>query len=84
LAVFKIQTQGKRGDKKREVLAYAYEQAIERMNSQKEGLRNLAIRALGWITFAKREITISELQHALATQVGMLTLGPTTCPTSRI
>ncbi|UKZ54630.1 hypothetical protein TrVGV298_008440 [Trichoderma virens] len=74
LGGFKSQTQGKQDNQKREILREAYEQAIERINSQKEGLRFLAMRVLTWVTFVKREITILELQHALATEVGTPTL----------
>lgn len=74
LAIFKSRSTENNSDQKGKVLAYAYEQAIERIRSQKEGIRSLAMRALAWATLAKRQITISELQHALATQDGMTTL----------
>ncbi|KAL7944301.1 hypothetical protein V8C42DRAFT_85739 [Trichoderma barbatum] len=65
LAISKSQTQGERDDQKVKTLAYAYQQAIERVQSQGEGLKNLAMRALAWIIFSK---------SALATQDGMQTL----------
>ncbi|KAK2809089.1 hypothetical protein FQN50_004143 [Emmonsiellopsis sp. PD_5] len=64
----------KQGQHKTQVLADAYKQAMERINGQKHGLRNLAIRVLSWITCATRPLTISELQHALAIRVGKLDL----------
>ena len=43
---------------------------MERINEQKEGLRDLAKRVLLWITCAKRPLTTIELLHALAVVVG--------------
>ncbi|RFU77494.1 hypothetical protein TARUN_4708 [Trichoderma arundinaceum] len=53
-------------NQKLEILNKAYEFAWERINGQKEGFRNIAIRVLMWITCAKRPLSTSELQHALA------------------
>ncbi|KAM0474066.1 hypothetical protein ACHAPX_007779 [Trichoderma viride] len=57
-------------DKKREVLEKAYEQAMDRINSQMPGFRVLGRKVLAWITCAKRKLTIRELRHALAVEVG--------------
>lgn len=46
---------------------------MERIDSQGSGLKNLAMEALSWITLAKRNLTVVELQHALATKQGSLT-----------
>ncbi|KAL2671363.1 hypothetical protein Neosp_013948 [[Neocosmospora] mangrovei] len=51
-----------------QALDYAYEQAMERINSQKPGLRDIALQVLAWITCAKRPLTQLELQHALAVE----------------
>jgi Ankyrin repeats (3 copies) len=67
---FQKQSQGSGEDKKVQVLAHAYDQAMERINGQKSGLRELAKQVLSWITCAKRPLTTSELQHALAVEVG--------------
>jgi hypothetical protein len=53
---------------KLESLSLAYGEAIERINSQMQGFRNLAMKVLSWITCAKRPLTICELQHALGTK----------------
>lgn len=45
----------------------AYEEAMERVQGQKKGFRDLAIQALSWITCTKRPLAKLELQHALAT-----------------
>ncbi|KAK4067145.1 uncharacterized protein Triagg1_7873 [Trichoderma aggressivum f. europaeum] len=74
LVIFKSRNTENKGDRKGKILAYAYEQAIDRIRNQKEGIRNLAMRALAWVTLARRQITTSELRHALATQQGMTTL----------
>ncbi|EXK24229.1 hypothetical protein FOMG_19035 [Fusarium oxysporum f. sp. melonis 26406] len=62
------------GGNKHKLLSSAYDQAIERINTQETGLRELAIRVLSWITCAKRQLTTIELQHALATKMGNRTL----------
>jgi ankyrin repeat protein len=61
-------------DKKLEVLSLAYEHAMERINGQQAGFRRLANNVLIWITCAKRPLTTSELQQALAVEVGKLQL----------
>lgn len=43
---------------------------MERINSQKTGFRELAKKVLSWITYAKRPLTTSELQYALAVEPG--------------
>src|SRR5271163_4752842 len=49
---------------------YAYEDAMERINGQVKGQEELAKQVLSWITCAKRPLTTSELQHALAIEIG--------------
>jgi hypothetical protein len=67
---FKKQAPGTSEDKKVQVLAHAYEQAMKRINEQMPGLKELANQVLSWITCAKRQLTTTELQHALAVEVG--------------
>ena len=43
-----------------------YTQAVQRIEVQDEGAREPARRLITWITYAKRELTIREVQHALA------------------
>jgi hypothetical protein len=57
-------------DQKREVLDKVYKDVIERINRQQPGFLRLAEKVLSWITCAKRPLTTSELQHALAIVVG--------------
>lgn len=57
-------------DSKRTVLEETYEQALDRINSQMPGFRLLGRRVLAWIICAKRKLTPSELQHALAVEIG--------------
>ena len=57
-------------DQKREVLDQAYHDAVERINGQKKGFRELAWNVLSWITCAKRPLVTTELQHALAVEAG--------------
>lgn len=48
-------------------LAYLYEQAMERINSQDDDSKDLAHTVLSWVTHAIRPLTGVQLQHALAT-----------------
>ena len=68
LKQFNTQSQGVSEDKKLKVLSLAYEEAMERINGQKEGFRLLANNVLSWITYAKRSLTTTELQHAIAVE----------------
>ncbi|KAI0531849.1 hypothetical protein GGR58DRAFT_210281 [Xylaria digitata] len=65
---FREQGQELSEDQKVQVLARAYEQAMERINGQMTGKKELALKVLSWITYAKRRLTTLELQHALATK----------------
>ena len=49
---------------------HAYEDAMERVNSQIKDQGELAKQVLSWITCAKRPLTTTELQHALGVEVG--------------
>ncbi|KAF5988695.1 ankyrin protein [Fusarium bulbicola] len=49
-----------------EALNIAYTEAIERIDSQRPGCRDLAKSVLTWISIARRPLTTSELRHALA------------------
>lgn len=60
----------KRLPKGSEALDITYNTALERVESQKEGFQKLAKRVLSWITHAQRQLTIVELQHALAVEIG--------------
>ncbi|KAN0079520.1 hypothetical protein V8E54_004734 [Elaphomyces granulatus] len=52
----------------------AYDEAMEkRIKGQKPSFSDLALRTLSWITFSKRLLTTSELQHALAVTDGSST-----------
>lgn len=46
----------------------AYDDALERIKSQLADDARLALRALSWITFAKRQLTIDEICHAFAVE----------------
>ncbi|KAK2784468.1 hypothetical protein FQN53_008457 [Emmonsiellopsis sp. PD_33] len=52
----------------------AYEQAMERINGQKQGFREIAMSTLQWITHARRPLSAKELQHALAVEIGEVEL----------
>ena len=67
---FQTKSQGLGEEEKVQILARAYEQTMERINGQEQGLKDLANRVLFWITCAKRPLATSELQHALAVEVG--------------
>jgi hypothetical protein len=67
---FQTKSQGSGEEEKVRILAQAYEEAMERINGQKAGLKDLAKRVLFWITCAKRPLATLELQHALGVEVG--------------
>jgi hypothetical protein len=48
----------------------AYNNAMERIEGQIDDQEELAKQVLSWVTRAKRQLTTSELQHALAVEVG--------------
>ncbi|KAK0219055.1 hypothetical protein IW262DRAFT_1462676 [Armillaria fumosa] len=52
----------------------AYDNALERVNSQSEDRQELAHRVFGWIAFARRPLTVLELRYALAVEPGTTTL----------
>ncbi|KAH6970659.1 hypothetical protein BKA56DRAFT_496253, partial [Ilyonectria sp. MPI-CAGE-AT-0026] len=71
LKKFRTQSQQEPGeDGKRDVLEQAYDQAVERIDSQMTGFRLLGRKTLSWICCAKRPLTTYELQHALAVNTG--------------
>ncbi|KAL7907040.1 ankyrin repeat-containing domain protein [Trichoderma velutinum] len=49
---------------------YAYSAAMDRINQQVSSRSDLAIKALSWITHARRPLSVFELQHALGVEVG--------------
>jgi hypothetical protein len=68
---FRKQGQGSGGDEKLQVLAHAYVRTMWRIDGEKPGFRELAKKILLWITCAKRSLSASELQHAVAVEIGM-------------
>ncbi|KAJ4309546.1 hypothetical protein N0V84_011450 [Fusarium piperis] len=77
---FRQHSQGPGETEKVKALDYAYEQAMERINNQKPGLRSIALQVLAWITCAKRPLTKLELQHALAVELGATELDEENLP----
>ncbi|KAF3063346.1 putative ankyrin repeat protein [Trichoderma lentiforme] len=69
-ALERIKLQGQK-DQKFEILHDAYDDTVERIKSQKNGFRRLAEKTLSWINHAKRQLTVIELQHALAVDFEM-------------
>ena len=51
-----------------EALSTAYGQAMCRINAQMPGMSLLAQKAMSWITYAKRLLSVVELQYALGVQ----------------
>ncbi|OGE49580.1 hypothetical protein PENARI_c020G07591 [Penicillium arizonense] len=48
----------------------AYDEAMERIKGQAPACQKTAEWTLKWITFARRQLSVPELQHALAVEVG--------------
>lgn len=57
-------------DYKHELLDKAYDEAMERINSQMEDRKRLGRKVIAWITCAKRPLSAVELQHVLAVEIG--------------
>ena len=53
-----------------------YDDAMERIEQQRDVDRKLAKRVLSWITYAIRPLTVKELQHALAVSPNMTKMDP--------
>ena len=53
---------------------------MERIDDQKPGFKTLATQVLSWITYSERQLTIAELQHALAVEFGESELDETNLP----
>ena len=51
-----------------------YEMAMKRIEGQEEGYRKLAKQVLLWVTYAKRALSTTEVQHALAISLGITKL----------
>jgi ankyrin repeat protein len=69
LKTLRKESEASHDDKKSTALDHAYVQAMERIESQEAGFKELAKKVLSWITCAKRPLTILELRHALAVEV---------------
>ncbi|KAI3577777.1 ankyrin repeat-containing domain protein [Fusarium oxysporum f. sp. albedinis] len=54
----------------------AYLSTFDRIVKQAPGLRNLALKSLNFISYVKEPLRMTELQHALATEEGMLEIDP--------
>ena len=66
LGLLEVRSTGSGEDANLELLSRAYDQAMERINGQRHGLRDIAMKILAWIVCAKRRLTTLELRHALA------------------
>lgn len=51
-------------------LNQAYIGVVERINDQRKDFRKLAKQILSWLTFAKRPLSLKQVRHALAVEVG--------------
>ncbi|KAL3480495.1 hypothetical protein BJX99DRAFT_266432 [Aspergillus californicus] len=49
---------------------YAYDEAMQRIEAQVPGSRDLAMEVLSWIVLAERPLSLAELLHALAIEIG--------------
>ena len=50
--------------------SWAYENAMGRIESQHTEQAKFAKQVLAWVTYAKRPLTLTEIQHALAIEIG--------------
>ncbi|KAF4998533.1 hypothetical protein FDECE_11751 [Fusarium decemcellulare] len=63
-----------------EAYGRAYEEAMERIERQVVDREDLAKQVLSWLTHEKRPLSVTELQHALAVEVGDRDLDETNLP----
>ncbi|KAK4212166.1 hypothetical protein QBC37DRAFT_389070 [Rhypophila decipiens] len=70
LTDFKERNSGSSEASKVQTLRRAYDDAMVRIVGQRPGFKDLALRALSWISCATRPLTTVELQHALAVEIG--------------
>ncbi|KAI9845534.1 MAG: hypothetical protein M1838_001702 [Thelocarpon superellum] len=68
ISIKDVKTALRRLPKGGDALEKAYGEAVERIHAQQPGFRALARQVLSWITYAKRPLTVLELQHALAVE----------------
>ncbi|KAM0083202.1 hypothetical protein ACKRZS_004614 [Fusarium odoratissimum] len=61
----------------------AYLSTFDRIVKQAPGLRDLALKSLNFISYVKEPLRMVELQHALATEEGMLEIDPEDLQTSK-
>lgn len=66
---FQKRSRGSDSYDRSQVLANAFDDAMQRVNAQSPGRRELALQVLGWITCARRALTTLELRHALAVEI---------------
>ncbi|KAH0595387.1 hypothetical protein MHUMG1_06562 [Metarhizium humberi] len=66
---FQRRSRGSDSYDRSQVLANAFDDAMQRVNAQSPGRRELALQVLGWTTCARRALTTLELQHALAVEI---------------
>lgn len=59
-----------------------YNYSMQRIQGQSRRQADLGIKILLWTTFARRPLTVSELQHALAVRVGEASLDEDNLPSS--
>ncbi|KAK4085523.1 uncharacterized protein Triagg1_513 [Trichoderma aggressivum f. europaeum] len=83
LSSFQKANSGLGETKNAEILALAYEQAMLRINGQQSGFRELAHNVLLWIVCAERQLTIAELQHALAVEIDESEIDEENIPSTR-
>jgi hypothetical protein len=60
----------------------AYRRVMERIKQQDQRRKLLAIKVLSWITYARRQLSVQELQHALAVAPGRSGVGDYIYPES--
>ena len=66
----KVRTALESMQKGADALTDAYKTTLDRIKGQPPGLQDLAQQVLSWITYSQRPLTVLELQHALAAELG--------------
>lgn len=57
-------------DTELQIFTDAYANLMKRIKAQNKELRLLAEKVLSWVVYSRRQLTLKELQHALALEIG--------------
>jgi len=63
-------------------LGDVYRETLQRIGEQNDGLSELGMRVLMWVSHSRRPLQIAELCHALVVEIGSMELNPDDAPSA--